>query len=53
VFYTSSITIDLDYFGKEIARKRNIDWLNGMLFVVPKIRVGCEYMTLKSKTQPY
>jgi hypothetical protein len=24
-----------------------------MLFVVPKIRVGSEYMTLKSKSQPY
>jgi hypothetical protein len=40
---------DLDSFGKGIARKRNIYWLNGVWFVVPKIRVGWEYMTLKSK----
>jgi hypothetical protein len=49
VFYTSPITIDRDSFGKGIAIKRNIDWLNGVWFAVPKIRVGWEYMTLRLK----
>jgi hypothetical protein len=53
VFYTSSIIIDLDSFGKGIVRKRNIDWLKGALFADPRIRVGWEFMTLRSKTQPY
>jgi hypothetical protein len=53
MFYTSLIIIDLDSFVKGIARKRNIDWLNGVWFVVLKIWVGWEFMTLRSKTQPY
>jgi hypothetical protein len=37
VFYTSLIIIDLDFFGKGMARKRNISWLNGMWYADPKI----------------
>jgi hypothetical protein len=41
------------FFGKGTARKRNIDWLNGMWYADLKIRGGWGFMTLRSKTQPY
>jgi hypothetical protein len=39
---TNWIITGLDFFGKGIAkkRKRNINWLNGVLFVVLKTKVG-------------
>jgi hypothetical protein len=37
VYYTSSIIIVIDSFGKGIVRKRNIDWLNGVWFALLKI----------------
>jgi hypothetical protein len=46
------ITIDLS-FGKRTSRRKSIDWLNGVWFVDPKTKVGCEYMTFRLKTLPY
>jgi hypothetical protein len=40
VSYISSIIIDRDFFGKGIARKRNISWLNRVRFVGLKIKGG-------------
>jgi hypothetical protein len=34
-------------------RRRNIDWLSGVWFVDPKIRVGLEFMTSRLRTRPY
>jgi hypothetical protein len=45
--YISSIIIDLASFSKGTTRKRNIDWLNGVLFVDLKIRVDLEFATLR------
>ncbi|XP_073360804.1 uncharacterized protein [Aegilops tauschii subsp. strangulata] len=41
-----------DSFGKEIASKRNIDWLNGVWFVVPKTKAGWAFMTLRLRIVP-
>jgi hypothetical protein len=53
VLHKMDYFIGLDSFGKGIVRKRNIDWLNGMLFVVPKARAGLVFMTSRSRTRPY
>jgi hypothetical protein len=49
---TNQIITILDSFGKGTTRKRNIDWLK-RVSVVPKIRVGLVFTTLRSKIQPY
>ena len=46
------ITSDQDSFGKEIARERNIDWLNGVWFAVPKTKAGWAFMTLRLRIGP-
>jgi hypothetical protein len=38
----------VDSFGKEIVRKRNIDWPSEVLFVDPRIREGWVFMTFRS-----
>jgi hypothetical protein len=47
------IIIGLELFGKGTVRKRNIDWLNTVLFAVPKTRVDLVFMTLRPKLWPY
>jgi hypothetical protein len=32
--------------------KKNIDWLNRVLFIVPKTKEGSVFMTLRSKYNP-
>lgn len=46
------IIFDQDSFGKEIARERNIDWLNGVWFAVPKTKEGWAFMTLRLRIGP-
>ena len=46
--YRNLVIFDQDYFGKGIAEKRNINWLDGMSFSVRKIRVDWVLMTFKS-----
>jgi hypothetical protein len=50
--YINWITNGLDSFGKGTSRKRNIDWLKGVLFAVPKPRVGLVFMTFRSRIRP-
>ena len=52
-FYIDWITSDQDFFGKEIVRERNIDWLNGVWSTVPKTKAGWEFMTLMLRIGPY
>jgi hypothetical protein len=42
----------VDSFGKEIMRKRNIDWPSEVLFVDPRIREGWVFMTFRSSIPP-
>jgi hypothetical protein len=51
--YINWTITDLGYFGKEIVRKRSIDWLNGVLFAIQKIRLSSVFTTLGSRIQFY
>ena len=44
---------DQNSFGKEIASERNIDWLNGVWFAVPKTKAGWAFMTLRLRIGPF
>ena len=49
----SWIISDQDSFGKGIARKRNIDWLDGMLFVDQKIKEDLVSTICRLRIRPF
>ena len=51
--FETSLPSDQDSFDNVIARKKNIDWLDEMLFVTRKIREGWVFMTFRLKAQKY
>ena len=47
------IISDQDSFGKEIVKRKNIDWLAGMLYADQKTRVDWVLLIFRSRTRLY